>query len=711
MGPLPATGQWVLLAVPASQVGLEGRTLNGMAYTLYNGRATWDYAGKTVMAPPVTYQVSGTVTFNGAALSGVSLAATGGVSCSSTNASGSYACTVPQGWSGTVTPSLSGYTFTPTSLSYSNVTANQTAQNYVAATLPTYQVSGTVTLNGAALSGVSLAATGGVSCSSTNTSGSYACTVPQGWSGTVTPSLSGYTFTPTSLSYSNVTANQTAQNYVAAVVTGTVWVEDALPTGAAIGGSSDGWNWVSSNPPPYSGTLAHQSALLSGMHQHYFYGATTTLSVAVGDTLFAYVYLDPANPPSEVMLQWNDGSWEHRAYWGANLIAWGTDGTVSRHSMGPLPPTGQWVLLAVPAAQVGLEGRTLNGMAYTLYNGRATWDYAGKTVMAPPVTYQVSGTVTFNGAALSGVSLAATGGVSCSSTNASGSYACTVPQGWSGTVTPSLSGYTFTPTSLSYSNVTANQTAQNYVAATLPTYQVSGTVTFNGAALSGVSLAATGGVSCSSTNTSGSYACTVPQGWSGTVAPSLSGYTFTPTSLSYSNVTTNQTAQNYVAAVVTGTVWVEDALPTGAAIGGSGDSWNWVSSNPPPYSGTLAHQSALLSGMHQHYFYGATTTLSVAVGDTLFAYVYLDPANPPSEVMLQWNDGSWEHRAYWGANLIAWGTDGTVSRHSMGPLPPTGQWVLLAVPAAQVGLEGRTLNGMAYTLYNGRATWDYAGKF
>jgi hypothetical protein len=46
VGALPATGQWVRLAVPAAQVGREGHTLTGMAYTLYNGRATWDYAGK-----------------------------------------------------------------------------------------------------------------------------------------------------------------------------------------------------------------------------------------------------------------------------------------------------------------------------------------------------------------------------------------------------------------------------------------------------------------------------------------------------------------------------------------------------------------------------------------------------------------------------------------------------------------------------------------
>src|SRR5207302_7344026 len=205
-----------------------------------------------------------------------------------------------------------------------------------------------------------------------------------------------------------------------------------------------GWSWISANPAPYSGSLAQQSTLGAGEHQHFFYNATATLTVAVGDTLFAYVYLDPADPPSEVVRQWNDGSWEHRVYWGANLIGWGTDGTVSRRNMGALPAAGQWVRLSVPAAQVGLEGRTLNGMAYTLYGGRATWDYAGKTAVATP-SYQVSGTVTLNGGALSGVSFGATGGASCTNSDATGSYTCTVPQGWSGTVTAVLSCYTFTP--------------------------------------------------------------------------------------------------------------------------------------------------------------------------------------------------------------------------------------------------------------------------
>jgi len=235
-------------------------------------------------------------------------------------------------------------------------------------------------------------------------------------------------------------------------------------------------------------------------------------------------------------------------------------------------------------------------------------------------------------------------------------------------------------------------------------------VTLNGAALGGVSLAATGGVSCSTSNASGQYNCSVPSGWSGTVTPAASGYGFTPPSRSYNNVSTSQSAQDYTAALNGMTVWGEEAVPAGATAGGNGDSWTWVGSNPAPYSGTLAHQSMLLGGLHQHYFYAATSTLAVGVGDSLFAYVYLDPANPPSEVMLQWYDGVWEHRAYWGANLIPWGTDGSVSRRYMGALPPTGQWVRLQVTAAQVGLEGSTINGMAYTLYDGRATWDYAGK-
>jgi hypothetical protein len=163
----------------------------------------------------------------------------------------------------------------------------------------------------------------------------------------------------------------------------TIWVEDGLPAGATPLGDDEGWNWVRLHPEPLSGKTVHQASLVTGAHQHSFQGATATLPVSVGDRLFAYVYVDPVHPPREVMLQWHDGSWEHRAYWGENLLDWGTDGTVSRQFMGPLPAVGQWVRLEVPAALVGLEGREVHGMAFTLWDGQATWDRAGKIALQP----------------------------------------------------------------------------------------------------------------------------------------------------------------------------------------------------------------------------------------------------------------------------------------------------------------------------------------
>jgi hypothetical protein len=136
------------------------------------------------------------------------------------------------------------------------------------------------------------------------------------------------------------------------------------------------------DPPNYEGEM-RVSANAAGMHQHYFERAALTTRPGTGDVLYAYVNLDPTYPPSQVMLQWNtlndNGyySWEQRAYWGADNIGWGVNGTASRYPMGSLPATDQWVRLEVPASVVGLEGRIIEGAAYTLFGGRAAWADAG----------------------------------------------------------------------------------------------------------------------------------------------------------------------------------------------------------------------------------------------------------------------------------------------------------------------------------------------
>jgi hypothetical protein len=381
-----------------------------------------------------------------------------------------------------------------------------------------------------------------------------------------TPSNSGGGTTPPPVTGTNTPPPVTGTNLVA-------WLDDAAPAGAVLGSyGGDTWNWISSGPAPFAGQKAVQSGINAGMHQNYFDWAGQTLAVNTGEALFAYIYLDPANLPSEVMMEWNNGTWDHRAYWGANKIANGTDGTAGRRYMGSLPAAGQWTRLEVPASQVALEGSTLRGMTFTLYGGRATWDYAGK---------------------------------------------------------------------------------------------------------SSVSLTNTPPVVQPPTNT----------------PPVIQPPTNTPP-------------------VITNSVtWLDDAAPAGAVLGSyGGDTWNWISSAPAPFAGQKAVQSGINAGMHQNYFDWAGQTLAVNTGEALFAYIYLDPANLPSEVMMEWNNGTWDHRAYWGANKIANGTDGTAGRRYMGSLPAAGQWTRLEVPASQVALEGSTLRGMTFTLYGGRATWDYAGK-
>src|SRR5206468_12974367 len=79
-----------------------------------------------------TVSLSGTDSAGALPLPGVNFASPGGGTCSASDSQGLYACTVPLAWSGTITPSLTGYTFTPTSRNYSSVAVNQTAQDYTA---------------------------------------------------------------------------------------------------------------------------------------------------------------------------------------------------------------------------------------------------------------------------------------------------------------------------------------------------------------------------------------------------------------------------------------------------------------------------------------------------------------------------------------------------------------------------------------------------
>ena len=140
-----------------------------------------------------------------AGTSGATLNYTGG--STSADGSGNYSFGVPSGWSGTVTPSKSGYIFSPINKTYSNIVTNQSGQNYTATAV--YTISGNVEVGGATLSYTD----GTPKTTTSESNGNYSFVVPSNWSGTVTPSHPCFSFNPTNIPYSNVSSDQTSQNY------------------------------------------------------------------------------------------------------------------------------------------------------------------------------------------------------------------------------------------------------------------------------------------------------------------------------------------------------------------------------------------------------------------------------------------------------------------------------------------------------------------
>ncbi|MDB6165140.1 MAG: hypothetical protein JWQ83_280, partial [Lacunisphaera sp.] len=274
-----------------------------------------------------------------------------------------------------------------------------------------------------------------------------------------------------------------------------------------------------------------------------------TMAVGTGDVLYTYVQL--WSSVREIMLSWNDGRWEHRAYWGENFLTYGANGTTGRHYMGPLPAIGVWTRLEVPASAVGLEGVTVSGMAFSNEDGGAEWSgtgHVGGTTPPPPPPPPAN-------------------------------------------------------------------------------------------------------------------------------------------------------------------VWFDDDFPAGASAGSGGaGAWAWMANSPAPFSGAMALYAPASPGMHEQYFNFAWTPLALGADDSFFIQVYLDPANPPRELVISFCADNWEHRAYWGENLLNYAADGSPAQHRIGDLSAAGGWVRLEVPASAVGLGGQSVQGLSLTLYDGRAIFDQAGK-
>jgi WD40 repeat protein/tetratricopeptide (TPR) repeat protein len=162
----------------------------------------------------------------------------------------------------------------------------------------------------------------------------------------------------------------------------TFWMDDAAPPGAYLQGDTR-WEFVGKPDHPVFRGVRSTRRQAVRTSQHYFEQVTPRLKIGAGSRLFAYIYLDPKNPPKTVMLQFGAGEntdWDHRAYWGQDEIPFGRGNRESHFPAGPLPKAGEWVRLEVDAAAVGLPaGSELSAWAFTQFGGTCYWDAAGVT--------------------------------------------------------------------------------------------------------------------------------------------------------------------------------------------------------------------------------------------------------------------------------------------------------------------------------------------
>jgi M6 family metalloprotease-like protein len=157
-----------------------------------------DFSLSTPVANP---EISGNV-----GVAGATITYTGGSTTS--DSTGDYTFTVATGWTGNITPSLTGYAFTPSSISLSNVTTHQPNQDFVA--------DANITISGnAGIAGATISYTGGLTTA--DSSGNYSFVVASGWSGSITPSKSSYRFVPTSIRLDSATTPYSGINFTAAL--------------------------------------------------------------------------------------------------------------------------------------------------------------------------------------------------------------------------------------------------------------------------------------------------------------------------------------------------------------------------------------------------------------------------------------------------------------------------------------------------------------
>jgi carboxypeptidase family protein len=415
--------------------------------------------GVNFTATALTYSISGTIS-SAANGSGATVTLSGAANATTTaNSSGNYTFTGLANGTYTVTPSKTGFTFTPTSLNSTVNGANVTGINFTATaqTNPTYSISGTITGG----SGVAVTLSGAASASTTaNSSGNYSFSGLSNGSYTVTPSKAGDTFTPASANATVNGANVTGLNFTATAptysISGTIsptaggsgatvtlsGAANATTTANSSGsytftGLTNGSYTVTPSNAGYTFTPASANATVNGAN------VTVNFTVAVQTFSISGTISSAANGSGATVTLSGAANATTTANSSGNYTFTGlANGTYT------VTPSKTGLTFTPASANATVNGANVTGVNFT--------------AVAP--TFSISGTITPT-AGGSGATVTLSGAANATTTtDGSGNYTFTSVSNGSYTVTPSNSGYTFTPASQSVTVNGANVTGVNFTA-------------------------------------------------------------------------------------------------------------------------------------------------------------------------------------------------------------------------------------------------------
>jgi hypothetical protein len=471
-----------------------------------------------------TYTITGTI--SGAGGNGATVSLSGASTATATaSASGVYTFSGLTNGSYTVTPTKSGFIISPLSHSVTVNGANASAN--FSSTAQTFTITGTISGTGGNGATVSL---GGAATAATtaNTSGVFTFSGLTNGSYTVTPAKTGFIFTPgnqaVTINGSNAAANfSSVQTFT---ISGTISGTGGSGATVTLTGATTA-TATANTSGAYSFSVPNGSYTVAAAKAGFVFTPTSQAVTVSGANKTANFSSAPTFTISGT-ISGTGGS-------GATVTLTGsTTATTTASTSGVYSfsvPNGSYAVTPTKA-----------GFVFTPTSQAVTISGANKTANFSSIqTFTITGRISGPGG--SGATVKLTGAATATVTaNTSGVFTFTGLKNGSYTVTPTKTGFVYTPASLAVTVNGANATA-NFSSA-VQTFTISGTI--SGAGGSGATVKLTGTATATVTaNSSGVYTFTGVANGSYTVTPTKSGHTFTPSSKAATVNSANVTGLNF----------------------------------------------------------------------------------------------------------------------------------------------------------------------